>query len=111
MITERSLQRVLELAEGIYIETAIPRESHPAVRSGFAGYPSNPRWTVRKHQAWKQGKQWRQDFEQGLMVVEKQQLIPTPATQPEMKEKQAVVQQEVKSSWRSPFKKLTFSLN
>lgn len=111
MITERSLQRVLELAEGIYIETAIPRESHPAVRSGFAGYPSNPRWTVRKHQAWKQGKQWRQDFDQGLMVVEKQQLIPTPATQPAMKEKPAVVQQEVKSSWRSPFKKLTFSLN
>jgi hypothetical protein len=109
MITERSLQRVLELAEGIYIETAIPRESHPAVRSGFAGYPSNPRWTVRKHQAWKQGKQWRQDFEQGLMVVEKQQLIP--AAQAEIREPQVVAQREVKSSWRSPFKKLTFSLN
>lgn len=109
MITERSLQRVLELAEGIYIETTIPRESHPAVRSGFAGYPSNPRWTVRKHQAWKQGKQWRQDFEQGLMVVEKQQLVP--ATQLEIREQPVVAQREEKSSWRSPFKKLTFSLN
>ncbi|MGB2925708.1 MAG: hypothetical protein WBB82_10430 [Limnothrix sp.] len=106
MITDRSLQRVLELAEDIYIETAIPRENHPAVRSGFAGYPSNPRWNVRKHQAWKQGKQWRLAHEQGLMIVEKKQLILAEQAEPK-----PVVQQEEKSSWRSPFKKLTFSLN
>lgn len=101
-----TVQRILELAEGIYIETAIPRESHPAVRSGFAGYPSNPRWNVRKHQAWKQGKQWRQALENGSMVVENQRLIPM--VQPEC---QVQTTEKVTTTWRSPLKKFAFSFN
>jgi hypothetical protein len=110
MLANRSVARVVELADEIYIETTIPRESHAALRSGFAGYPSNPRWTVRKFQAWKQGKQWRREMNAGMMVVENKCLV-LAATRPE--EPKPVVQpvEELRSSWRSPLKKFAFSLN
>lgn len=50
---------VVDLAEGIYVRTPIPSENHPALRSGFAGYPLNPRWNSTKYRAWKTGRQWR----------------------------------------------------
>lgn len=106
MVKHHAVQRVVELAEGIYVETAIPRESHPALRSGFAGYPSNPRWNVRKHQAWKQGKQWRHALDKGVMVVENQRLIPV--VQPDCP---APAPAKVHADWRSPLKKFAFSLN
>lgn len=107
MAIQHPVQRILELAEGIYIETAIPRENHPAVRSGFAGYPSNPRWNVRKHQAWKQGRQWRQALDQGVMVVEKQRLIPKV----ESADTATATPTPVKVSERSLLKNLAFSWN
>lgn len=106
MMTNHAGQWSVELTDGIYIKTAIPRENHPAMRSGFAGYPSNPRWNVRKYQAWKQGKQWRQALDQGLMVVEKQCLVPV--VQPEC---QAPPAAKAQYGWRSPLKKFAFSLN
>ena len=107
MMTNHAVQRLVELAEGIYIETAIPRESHPALRSGFAGYPSNPRWNVRKYQAWKQGKQWRQALNNGQLVVEDQHLVPM--VQPECQA--PPLPKKTTRDWRSPLKKLTFSMN
>lgn len=41
----------------------------PALRSGFAGYPVNPRWNAVKFHAWKQGCQLRADLKQGKMWV------------------------------------------
>ena len=101
------VSRAVELTEGIYIETTIARENHAALRSGFAGYPSNPRWTVRKYRAWKQGRQWRQCLNEGSMTLHNQHLITT-----EDAIKAAIVTPEpTPSSWRSPFKKIAFSLN
>jgi hypothetical protein len=110
MLTNRSVARVVELADEIYIKTTIPRESHAALRSGFAGYPSNPRWTVRKFQAWKQGKQWRREMNTGVMVVENKCLV-LAATRPEELKPAVQSVEELRSSWRSPLKKLAFSLN
>ncbi|BAW97584.1 hypothetical protein NIES970_25380 [[Synechococcus] sp. NIES-970] len=106
MMTNHVGRRFLELADGIYIETAIPRENHPALRSGFAGYPSNPRWNIRKHQAWRQGKQWRQALDEGRMVVTNQHLVPI--VQPDC---QTPPLEKTPMDWRSPLKKFTFSLN
>lgn len=64
--------RVIELAKGICVRTALPTAHHSALRSGFAGYPVNPRWTVPKVMAWKHGKQWREALAAGKMVVRPQ---------------------------------------
>lgn len=61
--------RVVELTEGVWVNTTIASEQHSALRSGFAGYPSNPRWNVAKFYAWKTGRQWRKALSQGEMVV------------------------------------------
>ena len=61
--------RVIELTEGVWVNTTIASEQHSALRSGFAGYPSNPRWNVTKFYAWKTGRQWRKALSQGEMVV------------------------------------------
>ncbi|AFY40461.1 hypothetical protein Lepto7376_4353 [[Leptolyngbya] sp. PCC 7376] len=103
----RIVPRMVELAEGVYIETAIPRENHAALRSGFAGYPNNPRWTVRKYKAWKQGKLWRKSLSDGSMTIHDQQLI---ATETALNAAIASPESE-RTSWRSPFKKFAFSLN
>ena len=103
----RIVSRLVELAEGVYIETTIARENHAALRSGFAGYPKNPRWTVRKFQAWKQGRVWRQALLDGSMTVYDQKLIAT-----EIALNAAVHPPEPeRTSWRSPLKKFAFSLN
>ena len=106
-MSNKTVARIVELAEGVYIETAIARENHAALRSGFAGYPSNPRWTVRKYQAWKQGKQWRQSLTDGSMTIQDKQLIATEAAL----ENIIVPQEAEPTSWRSPFKRFSFSLN
>ena len=101
------VSRIVELAEGIHIETAIARENHAALRSGFAGYPNNPRWTVRKYQAWKQGKQWRKSLSEGSMTIQDERLIATEAAI-----QVAITPSEPeRTSWRSPFKRFAFSLN
>ncbi|ELR96249.1 hypothetical protein [Gloeocapsa sp. PCC 73106] len=60
---------VVELTEKLWIYTEITLENHAALRSGFAGYPANPRWNVTKYLAWKQGYQWREELSQGKLVV------------------------------------------
>jgi hypothetical protein len=60
---------VVDLTEDILVYTDIPQDYHAALRSGFAGYPANPRWTVGKFHAWKTGRQLRGNLAQGQMVV------------------------------------------
>jgi hypothetical protein len=60
---------VIELINGVLVKTAIPPVNHSALRSGFAGYPANPRWSATKIVAWKTGRQWREALARGEMVV------------------------------------------
>lgn len=60
---------VADLTDCIYVNTQILPENYPALRSGFAGYPANPRWTVAKYQAWKSGRQLRDAYTKGQMIV------------------------------------------
>ncbi len=60
---------VVELAEGVFVHTGISDANLPALRSGFAGYPANPRWNAVKFHAWKTGRQLRQAVACGEMVV------------------------------------------
>lgn len=60
---------VVELSEGIKVSTSITSDCIPALRSGFASYPANPRWNALKYYAWKTGRQWRLAFNSGNMVV------------------------------------------
>lgn len=60
---------VVKLEDNIKVSTLIPQEQHAALRSGFMGHPVNPRWTVDKYCAWKMGRQLRQDFQNGKLVI------------------------------------------
>lgn len=60
---------VVDLSEGIFIRTPIPSSNHAALRSGFAGLPANPRWTVDKFRAWKTGRQLRDLLVRKEMIV------------------------------------------
>ncbi len=62
-------QSVVELRPGVQAETHLPPQCHSALRAGFAGYSPNPRWSHAKLQAWRLGKQWRNDLAQGDRVV------------------------------------------
>ena len=61
--------KVVKLTEGILVHTQLKSSYIPALRSGFAGYPINPRWNGVKYSAWKTGKQWRKALTNGEMVV------------------------------------------
>ncbi|NES04243.1 MAG: hypothetical protein F6K22_16225 [Okeania sp. SIO2F4] len=61
--------KVVKLTEGILVHTQLKSAYIPALRSGFAGYPVNPRWSGVKYSAWKTGRQWRQALVNGEMVV------------------------------------------
>jgi hypothetical protein len=63
---------IVDLTEGVFVRTIIAKENHAALRSGFAGYPPNPRWSINKYHAWKTGSQWRQDLSQGKMVIRRE---------------------------------------
>ncbi len=60
---------VVDLTEDVLVRTAIPKENHAALRSGFAGYPPNPRWNIAKYRAWKIGCQWREALARSEMIV------------------------------------------
>jgi hypothetical protein len=60
---------MVDLTESIWTRTIIPQCNHAALRAGFAGYPSNPRWNVAKYQAWKTGRYWREQLAIGKMIV------------------------------------------
>lgn len=61
--------RVVELSEFVKVQTNIKETNLPALRSGFAGYPINPRWNASKVIAWKLGQQWRLALKDGRMFV------------------------------------------
>lgn len=61
--------RIVELSEGVEVCTNIKSTYLPALRSGFAGYPLNPRWSASKIIAWKIGQQWRLEFQQGKLSL------------------------------------------
>ncbi|MGK7956193.1 MAG: hypothetical protein AB4063_13240 [Crocosphaera sp.] len=60
---------VLDLTQDILLRTTIPSDNHAALRSGFVGYPINPRWNVNKVRAWKTGRQLRQALQQGELMI------------------------------------------
>lgn len=61
--------RVVQLSENIKVDTDI-RDCHlPALRSGFAGYPANPRWDGSKFMTWKMGRHWRNALQSGTVIV------------------------------------------
>ncbi|NBD15016.1 MAG: hypothetical protein GVY04_02375 [Cyanobacteria bacterium] len=75
---------IVELSKNISVRTTMPESNYPALRSGFEGYPPNPRWTVSKYRAWKTGQQWRNALQRGEMVIQRDQLLVTAKKQPRM---------------------------
>lgn len=66
---DKNKGKVVKLEEGVLVRTKLKDAYIPALRSGFAGYPVNPRWSGVKFSAWKTGQQWRQAVSRGEMVV------------------------------------------
>lgn len=66
---------VVKLSSDICVRTTIPESHYPALRSGFEGYPPNPRWNVSKFRAWKTGQQWRNALKQGKMKVRRDRML------------------------------------
>lgn len=60
---------VIPLTETINVRTNLSPEHIPALRAGFALYPSNPRWNIFKFRAWQLGRQWRSALQAGEMEV------------------------------------------
>ncbi|MGK7872006.1 MAG: hypothetical protein AB4426_01420 [Xenococcaceae cyanobacterium] len=74
---------VVDLTENVLVRTFICKENHAALRSGFAGFPANPRWNVNKFRAWKTGRQWREALTKGKMVVRSTDSMLVSATEQE----------------------------
>lgn len=74
---------VVDLADGILVRTDICSSHLPALRSGFAGYPANPRWNAVKFHAWKTGRQMRQAVACGKMIVRSNDSMLVPASEQE----------------------------
>ena len=72
---------VVELTDNVSFRTGISQEHHPALRSGFVGYPVNPRWNASKYYAWKTGRQLRDAVAQGLMVVRQSDCLLVPSNE------------------------------
>lgn len=70
---------MVELTEKVFVSTPIACTNHPALRSGFAGYPANPRWNAAKYQAWRIGRQWREALASGKMVIRSSDSMLVPA--------------------------------
>lgn len=80
---------IVDLTEKVFVRTIIPKENHAALRSGFAGYPVNPRWNIHKYHAWKIGCQWRDDLNNGKMVVRNEDSMLIPIADLQVKEKKS----------------------
>mgnify|MGYP006421661551 CR=1 FL=1 len=92
-VNQQRTCKVVDLRENVLVTTSLPNASIPALRSGFAGYPANPRWSAIKFHAWKVGRQWRQEWKKGNLVVRaSDSMLVTPAeddtqqTEPETSE-------------------------
>lgn len=66
---DKNQGKLVKLGEGVLVRTKLKDAYIPALRSGFAGYPVNPRWSGVKFSAWKTGQQWRQAVSRGEMAV------------------------------------------
>jgi len=66
---------IVDLSSNISVQTTLPETNYPALRSGFNGYPPNPRWNVSKYRAWKTGQQWRSAYQRGEMVVRRDRIL------------------------------------
>ena len=60
---------LVELNSEVRVKTPLPPSCHSALRAGFAGYSTNPRWNNAKLRAWKLGREWRQALAAGKMQV------------------------------------------
>ena len=85
---ENNKEKVVKLGEGVLVRTKLKDVYIPALRSGFAGYPLNPRWSGVKFYAWKTGKQWRQAMLRGEMVVCGDGMLVAIAEVPEVDEEE-----------------------
>ncbi|ACK67320.1 conserved hypothetical protein [Rippkaea orientalis PCC 8801] len=103
-------EMVVDLKNGILFHTNIPPENHAALRSGFAGYPANPRWNIHKFQAWKTGHQLCQALKQGQLVVRssdcmlvasEDEIEPQSTHQLSNKNKQSIWTQTIKQVFTS----------
>ncbi|HBB34816.1 MAG TPA: hypothetical protein DDZ80_00500 [Cyanobacteria bacterium UBA8803] len=74
---------VVDLTDNVLVSTPIASAHHAALRSGFSGYPANPRWNAAKFKAWKTGRQWREALVRGEMIVRSTDSMLVPATQRE----------------------------
>ncbi len=79
---------VVELTDKVTASTTISRENHPALRSGFVGFPPNPRWSTTKFCAWRTGRQWRDALSQGKMMVRTKDSMLVPAIEVEVSEEE-----------------------
>ena len=88
---------VADLTENIWIYTNISPENHAALRSGFAGYRANPRWSATKYLAWKQGYQWREELSTGRLTIRQSdsQLVSATETQKTTSLKSAILHQRI----------------
>ncbi len=85
--------KVVKLTEGILVRTQLKSAYIPALRSGFAGYPVNPRWSGVKYSAWKTGREWRKALVNGEMVVRSTDSILVSVNQvPDSEEESYAVQ-------------------
>lgn len=67
----------------VLVRTELKDAYIPALRSGFAGYPVNPRWSGVKFYAWKKGRQWRQALLSGEMVIRSADSMLVPFSEAE----------------------------
>ncbi|NEP01772.1 MAG: hypothetical protein F6K58_24575 [Symploca sp. SIO2E9] len=79
---------VVDLTDKVLVRTPVPKAHHAALRSGFAGYPANPRWNASKFRAWKRGLELRTALARGEMVIRKADSMLVPATEQDEKPKQ-----------------------
>lgn len=79
-------ESIVDLTDKVFVRTLIPKENHPALRAGFAGYPINPRWNIGKYHAWKKGLEWRENLENGTMVVRNQDSMLVPISEVQLTE-------------------------
>lgn len=68
-------QRIVDLSAQVKVRTQLDATYIPALRSGFAGYPMNPRWNVAKLRAWRLGCQWRHDLATGSLALHDSLLV------------------------------------
>ncbi|MDJ0727084.1 MAG: hypothetical protein QNJ38_18445 [Prochloraceae cyanobacterium] len=79
---------IVDLAKDVLVTTKIAKQNHAALRSGFAGYPANPKWNTAKYLAWKTGSKLRKALAEGRMTVRSEDSMLVPAQMQEEKTEQ-----------------------